>query len=62
MGSALKIWEWLKARWAERTTWDGAVLIGVSVLALMASPIVKYVAFIGIAYGAYRVWEQESAS
>ena len=32
---------WVKARIAERTSWDGATIIGISVLVLMAAPIVK---------------------
>ena len=43
----------------QRSTWDGSVIIGISVLALLASPFVKYVAMAGIVYGCWRVYEQE---
>ena len=32
--------EWILARWAERTSWDGAIIIGVSVCVLVAAPII----------------------
>ena len=31
---------WIMARWAERTSWDGAIIIGVSVMVLIAAPII----------------------
>ena len=37
--------EWVKARWAERTSWDGAALIAVGVLALVAHPLVHLAAW-----------------
>lgn len=52
---------WVKARWAERSTWDGAVLVGLGVVVLFAAPIMKYAALGAIAYGAYRIWEEEKA-
>lgn len=54
------VMDWAKARWAERSTWDGAALVGISVLALIASPIIKYAAWAGIAYGAYRIYQDEN--
>jgi len=50
---------WLKDRLAERTSWDGGVVIAVSVLALIASPILKYVAYAGIVYGAFTIIKKE---
>ena len=40
--------QWLKDRWAERTTWDGWMLIGVGVVGLLFSPLVKWVSWIAI--------------
>lgn len=53
--------DWAKARLAERTSWDGGVIIGVSLLALAASPLVKWVAWGGLVYGAWTLWKAESA-
>lgn len=51
---------WAKARLAERTSWDGGVIIGFSLLALAASPLIKWAAWGGIAYGAWTLWKAES--
>lgn len=50
---------WAKARWAERSTWDGTMLVALGVMVLLASPFIKYAAMAAIAYGAYRIWEEE---
>ena len=50
---------WIQSRWAERTSWDGAVIIGISVLALAAAPLIKWAALAGIAYGAWTLWKAE---
>lgn len=51
---------WALARWAERTSWDGAVIIGISVLALAAAPLIKWAALAGLVYGAWTLWKSES--
>ena len=33
--------DWIMARLAERTSWDGGVVVAVSILALIASPLIK---------------------
>ena len=50
---------WVKARIAERTSWDGATIIGISVLVLMAAPIVKFLAWPALAYGIYTLLKEE---
>ena len=42
----------IKARLSERTSWDGLTIIGVSLLVIVAAPIVKLIsmASIGIWY------------
>ena len=50
---------WVKERLAERTTWDGGALIGISVLVLVANPIVKLVAWGGLAWGIYTLLKKE---
>jgi len=59
MNKITKLVDWIKARFAERTSWDGGVVIGVSLFALAASPFVKWVAIAGIVYGAFTIIKQE---
>jgi hypothetical protein len=51
--------DWLQDRMRERTSWDGLTLIVVSVLALVAAPLIRYVAWFGIAYGIWTLWTKE---
>jgi hypothetical protein len=53
------ITNWVKERLSERTSWDGSVLIAVCVLALIASPIVKWVAYAGLAYGIFTIIKRQ---
>jgi|TARA_R110002073_G_scaffold231321_1_gene392430 hypothetical protein len=50
---------WVKDRISERTSWDGGVLIAISILALIASPIIKWVAYAGLVYGAWTIISKE---
>ena len=50
---------WLKARWAERSSWDGTVLIGIGVVCLLFSPLVKWLAWGAIIYGAWTLFKKE---
>jgi hypothetical protein len=50
---------WIAQRISERTTWDGAVILGISVLALLALPLIKWIAWLGIGYGAWTLWKSE---
>ncbi len=51
--------DWVKARWSERSSWDGTVLIGVGVVALLFSPLIKWVAWAAIIYGAWTLIRPE---
>ena len=51
--------DWLQLRLKERTSWDGLTIIVISILALIASPLIKYAAWIGLAYGAWTLWKKE---
>ena len=51
--------DWLLARWSERTSWDGAALIAVGVIVLIAGPLAKIAAYGAIAYGAWTIWKSE---
>ena len=51
--------EWAKDRLAERTSWDGAMLIGAGVAFLIFEPIAGLVAYAAIGYGAWTLWKKE---
>ena len=50
---------WVKSRIDERTSWDGAVLIAVGVVILIAGPFAKLAAWGAIVYGAWTLWKRE---
>ncbi len=50
---------WVKSRIDERTSWDGAVLIAVGVVILIAGPFAKLAAWCAIGYGAWTLWKRE---
>jgi hypothetical protein len=50
---------WIKSRLNERSTLDGAVLIGAGVAFLIFKPIASLVAYAAIAYGAWTIWKRE---
>lgn len=54
--------EWIVARLKERTSWDGAVLVGAGVAFLVFKPIASLVAYAAIAYGAWTIWKKESSN
>ena len=56
--SITDIISWVKARLAERTSWDGGVIIGLSICALIASPFIKWIALAGIGYGVFTFIKQ----
>ena len=50
---------WIKKRLEERTTMDGAVLIGARIVFLIFKPLASIVAYGAIAYGAWTIWKAE---
>lgn len=50
---------WLKSRIEERTSWDGAALILMGVIVLIAGPFAKIAAYAAIAYGAWTIYKKE---
>ena len=46
-------------RLSERTSLDGAVLIGAGIAFLIFKPIASIVAYGAIAYGAWTIWKKE---
>tara|TARA_B100001057_G_scaffold129620_1_gene128673 strand:+ start:8318 stop:8482 length:165 start_codon:yes stop_codon:yes gene_type:complete len=51
--------KWLKSRIEERTSWDGAALILIGVIVLIAGPFAKIAAYAAIAYGAWTIYKKE---
>ena len=51
--------KWVNARIKERTTLDGAILIGAGIAFLIFKPIAIIVAYGAIAYGAWTIWKSE---
>lgn len=51
--------KWISSRLSERTTLDGAILIGAGVAFLIFKPIAALVAYGAIAYGAWTIWKKE---
>jgi hypothetical protein len=50
---------WVKSRLAERTSWDGAMIIGMSLLVLAAAPIVKLLAWPALGFGLWTLAKEE---
>jgi|TARA_R110002167_G_scaffold285697_1_gene490747 hypothetical protein len=50
---------WIKKRLDERTSLDGAVLIGIGLVILIAGPFAKLAAYAAIAYGIWTIWKSE---
>ena len=51
--------DWIKARIAERTSWDGATIVGLSLMVLLAAPIVKMLAWPALIYGLWTIYSEE---
>ena len=51
--------DYIKKIIGERTSLDGTVLIGIGVLCLLFSPLVKWAAWGAIAYGAWTLLTKE---
>lgn len=51
--------QWIKDRFIERTTLDGAVLIAAGAAFIILGPLAKVAAYGAIAYGAWTIWKKE---
>ena len=51
--------EWVSERFEERTSWDGAMLIAIGVIVLIAGLFAKLAAYAAIAYGAWTLFKSE---
>tara|TARA_R110000868_G_scaffold155315_1_gene381713 strand:+ start:251 stop:433 length:183 start_codon:yes stop_codon:yes gene_type:complete len=59
MEEKLMINKWIISRLKERTTLDGAILIGAGIAFLIFKPIASLVAYAAIGYGAWTLWKKE---
>ena len=50
---------WIKNRLDERTSWDGAAIIALGLVVLIAGPFAKLAAYAAIAYGAWTIWKSD---
>jgi hypothetical protein len=50
---------WIKARMKERTSWDGAGLIVMGLLAIFAANLAKIAGGIAVAYGIWTIYKKE---
>lgn len=60
MNKITAIKDWIMARVAERTSWDGATIIGGSVLIIIGVPIIKILAWPALAWGIYTLIKEQS--
>mgnify|MGYP000844573856 FL=1 len=51
--------KWIKERINERSTRDGAVLVGAGIAFLIFKPIASLVAYAAIVYGSWTIWNRE---
>jgi hypothetical protein len=52
--------KFITSRLEERTSLDGAILIALGLLILIAGPFAKIAAYGAIAYGAWTIYKKES--
>jgi len=51
--------DWIKARIKERTSWDGAGLIVMGLVAIFAANLAKFAGIIAVAYGIWAIYKKE---
>ena len=49
---------WVSDRFKERTSWDGAALIALGIVVLIAKPLAGILAYAAIAYGAWQIYKK----
>jgi hypothetical protein len=54
-----KMIDWIKARVAERTSWDGITIVAISIMVLVATPILKFLAWPALVYGLWTLYKEE---
>tara|TARA_X000001382_G_C3088387_1_gene152725 strand:+ start:174 stop:338 length:165 start_codon:yes stop_codon:yes gene_type:complete len=51
--------KFITSRLEDRTSWDGAMLIAMGLIVLVAGPFAKLAAYIAIAYGAWTIYKSD---
>tara|TARA_X000000950_G_scaffold194922_1_gene234869 strand:- start:2393 stop:2578 length:186 start_codon:yes stop_codon:yes gene_type:complete len=51
--------DWILARWSERTSWDGAVIVAVSLSIIIFNGLIWWAAWLALAYGIYTLVKEE---
>lgn len=59
MDKIMAVKDWIMARLAERTSWDGITIIGGSVLILMGAPIIEMLAWPALIWGVYTLIKEQ---
>lgn len=50
---------WIMARWSERTSWDGGVIIGMSLAWIIFGGMIDWLAWVALGYGVFTFWKEE---
>ena len=53
------MFDWIKGRMKERTSWDGMCLIVLGLMVLLLSPLAKFGAVIAMGYGFWTIIQPE---
>ena len=51
--------DWVLDRWSERTSWDGAVIVAVSLSMIVLGDLIWWAAWLALAYGIYTLVKGE---
>ena len=51
--------DWIMDRYAERTSWDGTVIVAVSLSIILFGGLIKVLAWVALAYGIYTLVKEE---
>lgn len=54
--------DWIKGRLKERTSWDGAILVAGCLSIIILGPLAKWAAWLGLGWGLWTIWKEESTS
>jgi len=54
--------DWIKGRLKERTSWDGAILVAGCLSIIILGPLAKWAAWLGLGWGLWTIWKEESSN
>ena len=55
----MTILSWVKNKIKQRSAWDGAALVAVGLIILLASSLAKLAAVAAIVWGLWTIWEEK---